>query len=45
MDIEAFESFLEELTANMEEGDEGENEDDEDEDEDDNVDIEDITSN
>ena len=43
MDIEAFESFLEELTANMEEGDEGENEDDEDED--DNVDIEDITSN
>ena len=41
MDIEAFESFLEELTANMEEGDEGENEDDEDDD----VDIEDITSN
>ena len=45
MDIEAFESFLEELTANMEqEGEEGEGDDDED-DVDDDVDIEDITSN
>ena len=43
MDIEAFESFLEELTASMEQ--EGEEGDDDEDDEDDDVDIEDITSN
>ena len=45
MDIEAFESFLEELTASMEQEGEGEEGDDDEDDEDDDVDIEDITSN